>query len=116
MEINEKKKKKEQQEVIIRKYQQYLKLEKSLSPNTLDAYLTDLDKLINFLEQEKVGILDVCLSDLQHFAAGLHDIGIHPRSQARILSGIKSFFRFLIIEDYLEADPSELLEGPKNRL
>lgn len=113
MEINEKKKKKEQQELIIRKYQQYLKLEKSLSPNTLDAYLTDLDKLINFLEQEKVGILDVCLSDLQHFAAGLHDIGIHPRSQARILSGIKSFFRFLIIEDYLEADPSELLEGPK---
>ena len=84
MEINEKKKKKEQQEVIIRKYQQYLKLEKSLSPNTLDAYLTDLYKLINFLEQEKVGILDVCLSDLQHFAAGLHDIGIHPRSQARI--------------------------------
>ena len=68
MEINEKKKKKEQQEVIIRKYQQYLKLEKSLSPNTLDAYLTDLYKLINFLEQEKVGILDVCLSDLQHFA------------------------------------------------
>lgn len=53
MEINEKKKKKEQQEVIIRKYQQYLKLEKSLSPNTLDAYLTDLDKLINFLEQER---------------------------------------------------------------
>ena len=113
MEINEKKRKKEQQDVIIRKYQQYLKLEKSLSPNTLDAYLTDLDKLINFLEQEKIDILYVCLSDLQHFAAGLHDIGIHPRSQARILSGIKSFFRFLIIEDYLEADPSELLEGPK---
>ena len=104
MEINEKKKKKEQQEVIIRKYQQYLKLEKSLSPNTLDAYLTDLDKLMSFLKQEKVEILDVCLSDLQHFAAGLHDIGIHPRSQARILSGIKSFFRFLIIEDYLEAE------------
>ena len=49
MEINEKKKKKEQQELIIRKYQQYLKLEKSLSPNTLDAYLTDLDKLMSFL-------------------------------------------------------------------
>ncbi len=57
--------------------------------------------------------LEVCLSDLQRFAAGLHDIGIHPRSQARILSGIKSFFRFLIMADYLEADPSELLEGPK---
>ncbi len=88
-------------------------MEKSLSPNTLEAYLTDLDKLMSFLKQEKIDILDVCLSDLQHFAAGLHDIGIHPRSQARILSGIKSFFRFLIIEDYLEADPSELLEGPK---
>ena len=112
MEINEKKKKKEQQELIIRKYQQYLKLEKSLSPNTLEAYLTDLDKLLSFLTLEGIDILDVCLADLQRFAAGLHDIGIHPRSQARILSGIKSFFRFLIMADYLEADPSELLESP----
>ena len=113
MEINEKNKKKEQQALIIRKYQQYLKLEKSLSPNTLDAYLTDLDKLMSFLTLEGIDVLEVCLSDLQRFAAGLHDIGIHPRSQARILSGIKSFFRFLIMADYLEADPSELLEGPK---
>ena len=50
---------------------------------------------------------------MQRFAAGLHDIGIHPRSQARILSGIKSFFHFLTVADYLETDPSELLEGPK---
>lgn len=113
MEINEKKKKKEQQAVIIRKYHQYLKLEKSLSPNTLDAYLTDLDKLLSFLTLEGIEILEVCLADLQRFAAGLHDIGIHPRSQARILSGIKSFFRFLIMADYLEADPTELLEGPR---
>ena len=84
MEINEKKHKKEQQELIIRKYQQYLKLEKSLSLNTLDAYLTDLDKLMSFLTLEGIYVLDVCLSDLQRFAAGLHDIGIHPRSQARI--------------------------------
>ncbi|KAA5241004.1 tyrosine-type recombinase/integrase, partial [Bacteroides finegoldii] len=112
MEINEKKQKKEQQALIIRKYQQYLKLEKSLSPNTLEAYLTDLDKLLSFLTLEGINILDVCLADLQRFAAGLHDIGIHPRSQARILSGIKSFFRFLIMADYLEADPSELLESP----
>ena len=113
MEINEKNKKKEQQALIIRKYRQYLKLEKSLSPNTLDAYLTDLDKLMSFLTLEGIDVLEVCQSDLQRFAAGLHDIGIHPRSQARILSGIKSFFRFLIMADYLEADPSELLEGPK---
>lgn len=113
MEINEKKQKKERQALIIKKYQQYLKLEKSFSPNTLDAYLTDLDKLLSFLILEGIDVLEVCLSDLQRFAAGLHDIGIHPRSQARILSGIKSFFRFLLLADYLVVDPSELLEGPK---
>ena len=99
--------------MIIRKYQRYLKLEKALSANTLDAYLTDLDKLLRFLEAENIDMLSVTLDDLQRFAAGLHDIGIHPRSQARIMSGIKSFFHFLIMADYREDDPSELLEGPK---
>ena len=99
--------------MIIRKYQRYLKLEKSLSANTLDAYLTDLDKLLRFLKAENIDMLSVTLDDLQRFAAGLHDIGIHPRSQARIMSGIKSFFHFLIMADYREDDPSELLEGPK---
>ena len=104
---------KEKEALIIRKYQQYLKLEKSLSPNTFDAYMTDLQKLLHFLKGEDKMMLDTTLEDLEHFAAGLHDIGIHPRSQARILSGIKSFFHFLVVADYLEADPSELLEGPK---
>lgn len=113
MNLNEKTNKKQQQELIIKKYQQYLRLEKSLSKNTLDAYLTDLDKLLSFLLLEGIGITDVTLNDLQRFAAGLHDIGIHARSQARIISGIKSFFHFLIMADYIEADPSELLEGPK---
>lgn len=99
--------------MIIRKYQQYIRLEKALSPNTFDAYMTDLQKLLHFLDGENIDIPDVTPDDLQRFAAGLHDIGIHPRSQARILSGIKSFFHFLVIADYLEADPSELLEGPK---
>ena len=75
--------------------------------------MTDLDNLLNFLQSENIEISDVCLDDLERFSAGLHDIGIHPRSQARIISGIKSFFHFLIMADYLEADPSELLEGPK---
>lgn len=75
--------------------------------------MTDLSKLLNFLQAENTGVLDVCLNDLERFSAGLHDIGIHPRSQARIISGIKSFFHFLIMADYIEADPSELLEGPK---
>lgn len=113
MKVEEKLTNKERRAVIIRKYQQYLKLEKSLSPNTFNAYMTDLQKLLHFLEGENIEMLDVTLDDLQRFAAGLHDIGIHPRSQARILSGIKSFFHFLVVADYLEADPGELLEGPK---
>jgi len=113
MKVEEKLTNKEKRAVIIRKYQQYLRLEKALSPNTLDAYMTDLQKLLHFLEGENIEIPDVTPDDLQRFAAGLHDIGIHPRSQARILSGIKSFFHFLVIADYQEADPSELLEGTK---
>ena len=113
MKLDEKTVNKEKQALIIRKYQRYLKLEKALSTNTLDAYLTDLDKLLRFLEAENIDMLSVTLDDLQRFAAGLHDIGIHPRSQARIMSGIKSLFHFLIMADYREDDPSELLEGPK---
>jgi integrase/recombinase XerD len=107
------KKKIEENETVIKKYQQYLMLEKSLSKNTFEAYMTDLEKLLSYLLIEGIDIFDVTLADLQHFSAGLHDIGIHARSQARIISGIKSFFRFLIMHDYLEADPTELLEGPK---
>ena len=66
---------------IIRSYQRYLKLQRGYSPNTLDAYIRDLLKLINYLEDVDKDVLDVELSDLQHFAASLHDIGIHPRSQ-----------------------------------
>ena len=97
---------------IMRSYQRYLKLQRAYSPNTLDAYVRDLLKLINYLENEDKHVLDVTLADLQHFAASLHDIGIHPRSQCRILSGVRSFFRFLQLEGYRDDDPSELLESP----
>ena len=97
---------------IIRSYQRYLKLQRGYSPNTLDAYIRDLLKLINYLEDVDKHVLDVELSDLQHFAASLHDIGIHARSQCRILSGVRSFFRFLELEGYRDDDPSELLESP----
>ena len=103
----------EKTDKILVKYKQYLKLEKSLSDNTVDAYLTDLDKLLAYLTLENINSLDVRLENLEDFSAGLHDIGIHPRSQARILSGIRSFYRFLIMEDYLKADPTELLESPQ---
>ncbi|MBP1613332.1 MAG: integrase [Bacteroidetes bacterium] len=101
------------EKAIIKKYQQYLKLEKSLSPNTLEAYNTDLEKLMGFLSSENISILQTTINDLEQFIASLHDIGIHARSQARIISGIKSFFRFLILEDYIKVDPSELIEGPQ---
>lgn len=106
-------KRNEKTDKILVKYKQYLKLEKSLSDNTVEAYLTDLNKLLAFLTLENIHILDVKLENMEEFSAGLHDIGIHPRSQARILSGIRSFYRFLIMEDYLDADPTELLASPQ---
>ena len=91
----------------------YLRLERSLSANTIAAYLDDLAKLLRFLDEEGLDVLGVTYEDLQQLVAGLHDIGIHPRSQARIISGIKSFYKFLLIDGYIQADPTELLETPK---
>ena len=99
-------------ENLLRGYQRYLKLQRGYSANTLDAYERDLLKLNDFLAQEKKSLLDVQLTDLQHFAASLHDIGIHPRSQCRILSGVRAFYRFLLLDGYRDDDPTELLESP----
>ncbi len=100
-------------EDIYYRYKTYLRLEKALSANTIDAYLTDLDKLIRFAESEKKDIRTITYDDLQQFVAQLHDIGIQARSQARIISGIKSFYKFLLLDGYIESDPTELLEIPK---
>jgi len=81
----------------IKSYKRYLKLVKGLAENTLSAYLSDLDKLLSYLEDEKLSVANVTLDHLEHFSATLRDLGIHPRSQARILSGIKSFFHFLLL-------------------
>lgn len=99
-------------ENLLRAYQRYLKLQRGYSANTLDAYERDLLKLRDYLAQERKDLLEVQLPDLQHFAAGLHDIGIHPRSQCRILSGVRSFYRFLQLDGYRDDDPTELLESP----
>ena len=100
-------------ERIIDKYLIYLQLEKSLSANSVDAYSRDVSKLIDFAQSENIPLDKITLKDLQQFAARLRDIGIHPRSQARIISGIKSFYKFLKMEEYVETDPTELLESPK---
>lgn len=98
---------------IIGKYKTWLRLEKSLSANSIEAYLTDLDKLTRFIESEGKDYTDITYQDLQQFVAQLRDIGIHPRSQARIISGIKSFYRFMLLDEYITVDPTELLESPK---
>ena len=106
-------KSKENPDKILKKYKQYLQLEKSLSPNTVHAYLADVNKLFQFLAEENIHPFDATLENLETFSASLRDVGIQARSQARILSGIRSFYHYLIMEDFLESDPSELLESPQ---
>lgn len=98
---------------IIRGYLRYLKLERNYSPNTLDAYGRDLQKLIGYLHGTGKSVREVTEDDLHHFAAGLHDIGIGVTSQCRVLSGLRSFFRYLLLDGYREDDPTELLELPQ---
>ena len=98
---------------MVRRYVRYLKLQRNMSGNTLDAYQRDLRKLLDYLEAEGKDPREVRLEDLEAFSAGLHDIGIHARSQCRILSGVRSFFRFLQLDGYRDDDPTELLESPQ---
>ena len=104
--------KKKSEENIVKQYVRYLKLERNYSPNTLEAYQHDLLHLQNYCLTEGKALLDITLDDLQHFAATLHEVGIGPSSQARILSGIRSFYRFLLLDGFIENDPTELLESP----
>ena len=94
-------------------YETYLLLEKALSKNSVEAYMSDLDKLVCFLSEENKNLQEVSLNDLQQLIAQLYDLNIHPRSIARTISGIKSFYKFLVLEDYIQQDPTELLESPK---
>lgn len=97
---------------IVKSYTRYLKLERNYSPNTLAAYQNDLSWLLSFCEQQEMNPLDVRLDDLQHFAVQLHEHQIGPTSQARILSGIRSFYKYLLLSGEIEQDPTELLESP----
>ncbi|MBR5350516.1 MAG: site-specific tyrosine recombinase XerD [Prevotella sp.] len=99
--------------LLLRAYQRYLKLQRNYTPNTLDAYSRDVEKLLSYIDGENIEAENVKLEDLQHFAASLHDIGVTARSQCRILSGIRSFYKFLVTDGYIEDDPTELLESPQ---
>lgn len=96
-------------------YEAYLILERGLSDNTREAYVRDVGKLVRYLETETVTLREVTTDTLRAFAADLFDLGISPRTQARIVSGIKSFFRFMKLEGYLDSNPSLLLESPALR-
>lgn len=100
-------------ERIRKRYYQYLKLERAFSVNTLDAYLRDLEKFLTFIDGEGVSPFDVGLDILHRFSAAMIDVGIHSSSLSRILSGVRSFYNFLFIENLISADPTELLDFPK---
>lgn len=93
----------------------YLRLERSLSAHSIEAYHRDIQKMKSFaLHQLKIGSpTEIYLEHLEQFVASLQSIGIGARSQARIISGIRAFYKYLLLEDLIEDDPSELLEGPK---
>ncbi|MFA6924071.1 MAG: site-specific tyrosine recombinase XerD [Bacteroidales bacterium] len=99
----------------IKGFESYLKLEKSLSINSIDAYIHDIVKLVQFLELKKQELIPekIELSHLKDFISWVNEIEISATSQARIISGIKAFYKYLLLEDVIKSSPAELLEAPK---
>ena len=102
----------------LKKYEGWLRLERGVSANTRLAYVADVTRLLTALDcaDDDEAVRHISTADIQAFMANLHDLGIGPTSQARILSGIKSFFRFLILERAVDVDPAALLESPRTGL
>lgn len=100
---------------FIKGYKSYLQLEKSLSKNSIEAYLHDIEKLQQYLaiSQQTILLDAINLKTLQNFIHWIHELGMTATSQARIISGLKSFFNYLILEDIIQSNPTELLEAPK---
>lgn len=101
----------------IKGFRAYLKLEKGLSANSIEAYSRDIDKLHQYSDSQSIKLNPeiVSLADLRLFIAWVNELGMIPSSQARVLSGVKSFYKYLLIEDIIKIDPSELLESPKKQ-
>ena len=98
---------------LMKHYQAYLLTERGLSPNTAEAYSDDVSKLVGYAEAEGIAIADISDADIHSFLATMHDVGIAPRSQARIISGLKSFFKYLKMEHYIAHNPARLIETPR---
>ena len=101
---------------ILRRYGQYLRLEKAFSANTLDAYLRDLQKLVDYYDREGIDFREVTLEQLDQFAATLLDRSISHKTIARVLAGVRSFYHFLFMEKEIKQDPTELLASPSRGL
>lgn len=99
-------------EKILRDFQTYLGLERGLSAHTLENYSIDVGHLVSYAEAHSLPLDQICESDLHQLLASLRDMGIQPRSQARLISGIRAFFKFMRIEGYIESDPTALIEFP----
>ena len=97
----------------IKEFVSYLKIEKGLAENSIFAYQRDVAKLSVFSEGREKSAIELTHKDLSEFIAILYDLGLSARSQARVISGIKQFYSFLILEGHLKEDPSELIEQPK---
>ncbi|MBT5698571.1 MAG: site-specific tyrosine recombinase XerD, partial [Flavobacteriales bacterium] len=97
----------------IKEFKSYLRIERSLSDNTIDSYLRDIQKLANFSEEKDLTELQITKTEVKEFIAEINKEGISARSQSRIISGIKAFYKYLILEDYLKVNPTELIESPK---
>lgn len=97
---------------MLSRYGSYLTVERGYSENTREAYVTDVAKLLNALAAADIDPAKATVDDLRTFMGDLHDLGIMPRSCARILSGIKNFYRYLRLEGVMDTDPTELLESP----
>ncbi|MCU0420339.1 MAG: site-specific tyrosine recombinase XerD [Cyclobacteriaceae bacterium] len=102
-------------EVYIRQFKTYLKLERSLSDNSIEAYVRDVEKLRGYMESThpRVSPMKTQVRHLQAFVMFVSEMGLSPGSQARIISGIKAFFQYLVFDEVIEQDPTELLEAPK---
>ena len=96
----------------IARYRRYLQLEKSMSANTLDAYISDVCKLEKFLAELQKDTLKAVPEDLHSFFVSLADVGIHPRSRARILSSLRSYYSFLKADDFMTENPVEDIQAP----
>src|SRR5688572_4123043 len=102
-------------DIHIKQFGNYLKLERSLSPNSIAAYLSDVEKLTQYLEVSKntASPLVLTTKHIQGFLQYINELGISAHSQARMLSGIKAFYKYLVYEELVKKDPTELIEGPK---